>query len=152
MGTTGPTNPFTVDASALRASKSEGPVVRSRDALRGVRVLVVDDEDDARELIAIVLSTEGAEVCASASADDALERVASFEPDVIVSDIGMPGNDGLWLIARVRESHAALPAVALTGLTRREEVARVLAAGFDEHLGKPVDPRRLVETIVTMRT
>ncbi|MBS2019461.1 MAG: response regulator [Deltaproteobacteria bacterium] len=150
MGSSAPpgpsTPPFTADREVIRAA------LRRPLALAGLRVLVVDDEPDARDLVEELLSSQGATVSCAASADEALAKLAPFGPNVVLSDIGMPGHDGHWLIARIRESHPKLPAVALTAFTRREDVARVLAAGFDEHVGKPVDPWLLVERIAQLRT
>jgi CheY-like chemotaxis protein/anti-sigma regulatory factor (Ser/Thr protein kinase) len=116
--------------------------------LSGLRVLVVDDDDDARELIATVLKEADAIVETSGSAREALETFASFGPDVLVSDIGMADEDGFSLIRRIRALPAAdggnVPALALTAFARAEDSAHALAAGFTRHVGKPVMPDRLV--------
>ncbi len=127
------------------------PDVRDRRELAGVRVLIVDDEPDARELLAAVLELHGADVSLAATADEALDLVAAARPDVIVSDIGMPGTDGYELIRRVRAldgAHGgATPAAALTGFARPEDGRRATASGFDAHLAKPVDAGELVATV-----
>ena len=119
----------------------------SHGALEGARVLVVEDEDDARDLIEALLAGEGAIVRASSSAEDAVGKVADFEPEVLVSDIGMPGRDGYWLLEEVRRLRPGLPAIALTAFARGEDARRAREAGFDHHLGKPIDPERLVEVV-----
>jgi PAS domain S-box-containing protein len=118
--------------------------------LRDLRVLVAEDQDDARELIELVLANEGALVRGASSADEALELVSSFAPEVLVSDVGMPGHDGYWLAERVRSLRPALPAVALTAFVGKSDVERAFAAGFSGHLGKPVDAERLIEMIADL--
>ena len=111
-------------------------------ALAGVRVLVVDDDESTLELLTTALSTTGAHVIPAQSARDALARVTTDSPDVIVSDIAMPGEDGFWLIQRVRTLSGDLartPAIALTALARREDRTRVLDAGYQLHVAKPVE-------------
>ncbi len=119
--------------------------------LSGVRVLLVEDEPDARELLLEVLRHRGATVMATADAASAVAAVASFGPDVLVSDIGLDGEDGYALIRRVRAlppSHGgAIPAVALTGYVRAQDRARVLAAGYQLHLPKPTDAAHLARAI-----
>jgi signal transduction histidine kinase/CheY-like chemotaxis protein len=119
--------------------------------LKGVRVLVVDDHTDARELLAMVLSSAGASVSAAASAPDALEKFRREPPDVLVSDIGMPGEDGFSLVASVKalgpEGGGGIPAIALTAYATEEDRQRALAAGFAEHLPKPVEPAELVTAV-----
>ncbi|NUP08574.1 MAG: PAS domain S-box protein [Polyangiaceae bacterium] len=119
-------------------------------ALSGRRLLVVEDEADSRALIKVVLASEGAKVETAGSASDALSVLPSFMPDVLVSDIGMPDHDGYWLLREARDLMPELPAIALTAFTRREDAAKARAAGFDEHVGKPVDPARLVETLSSL--
>jgi PAS domain S-box-containing protein len=116
-------------------------------ALVGVRVLVVDDTADTRDIVSRVLGDSGAEVVAVASARDALETMQQFRPDVILSDLGMPVDDGYDLIAAVRALPAAeggrTPAIALTAYAHSEDRVKALAAGFQMHLPKPVDPVEL---------
>jgi CheY-like chemotaxis protein len=139
-------------ALAIEPRRSQSSERPPESCLTGLRVLVVDDEVDTRELIATVLLASGAIVDTAASAESALESLhRSGAPDVIVSDIGMPGNDGYELIRRVRalptESGGRTPAIALTAYARAEERVRALAAGFDEHVAKPVEPPELVRVI-----
>jgi PAS domain S-box-containing protein len=136
-------------ASASRATAASAP------ELRGLRVLVVDDQVDARELIGVVLGGYGAEVRLAGSAAEALAAVAAGDVDVLVSDISMPDMDGYELIRRIRalpSPHGrALHAIAMTayaGLAVRE---RALSAGFDAHLMKPVNPEQLLARLATLR-
>jgi len=120
-------------------------------SLNGLRVLVVDDERDSRELVAVALTVRGAEVVSSGSAIEALEEVERRPFDVLVSDIGMPERDGYWLIKKVRqlpvECGGRIPAAALTAYAGIEDRRRVLQAGYQMHIPKPVEPAELT-TIV----
>ncbi|MEP6652272.1 MAG: response regulator [Myxococcales bacterium] len=122
--------------------------------LDGVRALVVDDEADSRELVREVLTTAGAAVLAVDSADSAYTAFLDWRPDVIVSDIGMPGQDGYTLMTRIRAlpqgTPAQVPAVALTAYAGADDVAKAHAAGFQSHLAKPVDPWKLMSTVVAL--
>jgi len=125
--------------------------------LDGVRVLVVDDDGDARELLTTVLAECGAEVCTVASVREAVETLKRVNPDVLVSDIGLPGESGYDLIRAVRGLGAAwsgIPAIALTAYAHAEDRERALAAGYQLHLSKPVEPDLLGEAVaqVTRRT
>ena len=118
--------------------------------LDGVRVLVVDDELDAREVLGTILGAVGAVIELAASATEAMERLASFGPDVLVSDVGMPGDDGYALIGRVRGSasrFARVPALALTAYASPEDARHAVLAGFDAHLSKPVEPAMLTAVV-----
>jgi PAS domain S-box-containing protein len=123
-------------------------------SLEGVHVLVVDDELDARELLRSLLQSCGARVSTAASADEAARTLRDARPDLLVSDIGMPGQDGIELIARVRASGPAsggsIPAVALTAFARPEDRARALSAGFSAYLTKPVDLSLLLRTLARL--
>jgi CheY-like chemotaxis protein len=117
-------------------------------------VLVVDDEPDARELLALVLCQSGADVTAVGSAEEALREIAQLERlDVMVSDVGLPRVDGYSLIRQIRALQgvrAQLPAAALTGFARAEDGARALQAGFQVHVPKPVEPSRLVALVARL--
>jgi signal transduction histidine kinase/CheY-like chemotaxis protein len=119
--------------------------------LDGVRVLVVDDEPDANEAVQALLDACGAEVRVAGSLAQALETLARWRPDVVVSDIEMPGGDGYELIARVRALDAGrgrvLPAIALTAYARVEDRVRALTAGYQHHVAKPVEPTELVAVV-----
>jgi len=127
---------------------------RRPEALEGIRVLVVDDERDARELVQAVLRQYGADVRAVASAEDAFHEVRRWRPDVLVADIGMPDEDGYTFLRRVRALAAAeggtTPAAALTAYALREDRERALAAGFQEHVAKPVPPARLADVVARL--
>jgi CheY-like chemotaxis protein len=111
--------------------------------LRGVRVVLVEDHDDSRELLAFMLEQCGAVVVSAPSARTGLQAVLENRPDVVVSDLGMPGEDGYWLIREVHSRVGTLPAVAVTGFSDRYHPVQARAAGFHEYLNKPVDPERL---------
>ena len=120
--------------------------------LRGVRVLLVDDDPSAREAVVAVLEQSGASVRAVGSAAEAVESLELEAPDVLLSDIAMPGMDGYALLGRARgRPHGArLPAAALSAYAGTTECARALAAGFQAHLGKPVDPAKLVAVVAQL--
>ena len=141
IGTEAPDSSRTADAPAL----AEG-------ALSGVKILVVDDEPDNRELIGRVLTERGASVRLASSADEALAELERERPHVLVSDIGMPGKDGYDLIRAVRadERSAPLPAIAVTAFARAEDRSRALAAGFQLHVSKPINASELLLALVTL--
>jgi len=120
-------------------------------SLEGVGVLLVEDEADARELARTYLADRGARVKSAASVDEALQMLRWFQPDVVVSDIGLPGRDGYELVRELRRSSTAscaeLPAIALTAFAQREDEERALSAGYQAHLAKPIDLARLAATI-----
>ena len=121
--------------------------------LTGVRVLVVDDEPDARELLHRVLADCGAEVLLAPSGRDALALAARERPHLLVSDIGMPEMDGFELLKRLRamgDGAGRIPAIALTAFARSEDRTRALRAGFLVHVSKPVEPAELVATVATV--
>jgi PAS domain S-box-containing protein len=122
--------------------------------LAGIRVLVVDDEPDARELLTVLLAEYGAEVLAVASASEVLANLESFQPDVLVSDIAMPDMDGYALIQQVRTLPATkggqIPAISLTAYAREEDYQRSLNSGFEKHVTKPLEPERLVQALMTL--
>jgi PAS domain S-box-containing protein len=122
--------------------------------LAGVRVLVVDDEPDARALLAHLLGEHGAVVQSAASADEALQAFAERPPDVLVSDIGMPGRDGYQLIRELRalpvEAGGRTPAIALTAFARSEDRTRALLAGYQLHVAKPIEPHELLAALASM--
>jgi CheY-like chemotaxis protein len=118
--------------------------------LGGVRLLAVDDEAEARELLSTLLTMAGAHVVVAASAAEAIDQVVNVQFDVIVADIGMPEVDGYELIAMLRERGVHAPAIALTAYGRMEDRARVLTAGYHAHLAKPVQPDHLLGTIAAV--
>jgi CheY-like chemotaxis protein len=122
--------------------------------LTGVRVLIVDDEPDARELLKRILSEYEAEVESVSSASEALPLVERGHPDVLVSDIGMPEVDGYELIRAVRllpaDDGGQTPALALTAFARSEDRQRALLAGYQAHVAKPIEPSELITTIASL--
>ncbi|MEG4806811.1 response regulator [Microcoleus sp. F8-D3] len=148
---------FTFRLPAMQVNSiagEEAPVLAGAGNLQGVKVLLVDDEVDSREFMRFVLADSGADVMAASSAAEAFEVVRQFWPDVLVSDIGMPEEDGYSLLRRLRSLNkqaGKFCAIALTAYARDEDRDRAFAAGFDRHLSKPVQPDVLVETIVLLR-
>ncbi|MEO8903014.1 MAG: PAS domain S-box protein [Polyangiaceae bacterium] len=122
--------------------------------LSQLHVLVVDDEPDARELLSYVLRGAGATVSTAGSAAEAFALVHSARPDVIISDIGMPDEDGYGLMQRIRALDSSgggtTPALALTAYARAEDRAKAIAAGFTTHIGKPVNPEELVAVVAKL--
>ena len=140
--------PDAVVPTDKRSPKRAGAVGR----LEGVHVLVVDEQEDARELVATVLECSGAKVSQAESVSAAMRIVSTAPLSVIVSDIGMPGEDGYAFLHRLRAiGHSPrsreLPALALTAFARAEDRDKALAAGFQEHVAKPIDPARLVDVV-----
>ena len=129
-------------------------VCDGHDRIAGLRVLVVDDEADARVLIKRLLEECHVLVTVAGSADEAMERISTEKPDVLVSDIGMPREDGYSLIRRVRalspDQGGNVPAVALTAYARTEDRMKAVAAGYQMHVVKPVEPAQLVNMVATL--
>ncbi|MFT3685745.1 MAG: response regulator [Phycisphaerales bacterium] len=126
------------------------PVDGDEPDLAGVRVLVVDDEPDARDIVRRVLEEAGATVWAAGSAREGVEQAAAHAPDVIISDIGMPGEDGYSFIRSLRNAGHQIPAAALTAFARSEDRTRALLAGYQTHLSKPVEPSELLAAIASL--
>ena len=128
------------------ASPSEPPPAAPLPSLDGVRVLVVEDDFDARVLIRRMLEDAGAEVADTSDVDAAIACIETALPALVISDIALPHQDGYDLIRRIRERYRAdvLPAIALTAFARNEDRTRALDAGYQAHLSKPVDPRQLL--------
>jgi PAS domain S-box-containing protein len=122
--------------------------------LKGVRVLAIDDEEDALALLRVVLETAGAEVTTLSSAAGALEEIEAVRPHVLVVDLGMPRMDGFAFIARLRSSASPgvqnIPAAALTAFARSEDRTKALRGGFEMHLSKPIDPGELVAAVAAL--
>jgi PAS domain S-box-containing protein len=135
-----------------RAEATRGAVAHPM--LGGVQVLLVDDDADTREVLGSVLTQSGATVYAAGSARDALALIDQRRPDVIVADIGMPDEDGYAFIRKVRARDArdagGTPAIALTAYARLEDRRRAVAAGYQLHVAKPVDPRTVTEAIAAL--
>ncbi|HEV8311292.1 MAG TPA: ATP-binding protein, partial [Methylomirabilota bacterium] len=151
---------FTVSLPLLLGGRPTGasapsgttPLPDAEPTLDGVHVLLVDDEADAREVLTALLEEHGARVTAAASAAEALERLERVRPDVLVSDLSMPDEDGYALIRRVRtlpsDRGGQIPAVALTAYAGVEDRERAFAAGFEVHVAKPVEGGELAAAIM----
>jgi signal transduction histidine kinase/ActR/RegA family two-component response regulator len=152
--------PLTIVHSDALEKRREHPRTERRDALtglgnlQGIRVLAIDDEEDALMLLRVVLETAGAEVTTLSSPLTALDRIAEIKPQVLILDLGMPEIDGFQLITRIRKSKDAtirnIPAAALTAFARSEDRTKALQSGFEMHLAKPVDPGELVASVATL--
>jgi len=122
--------------------------------LDGLQVLVVDDEPDSRELLTLMFEQDGAEMIEAASASEALEALERLKPDILISDIKLPDEDGYSLIHKVRNLNAEqggqIPAIALTGYAGEENRDRALSAGFNRHLSKPFGLDELAEVVATL--
>jgi CheY-like chemotaxis protein len=144
-----------MDAAALSSTEELAPPPIStpgNSTLDGVRILLVEDELDTREFVQRVLEESCAKVVSASSATEALEVFDGTHPDVLVSDIGMPGMDGYALLRTIRMRRASsqdppIPALALTAFARSEDRQRAFDAGYSEHLSKPVDPVTLVTAV-----
>lgn len=140
------------EPSAVADDPQSPPHDQEARLLEGRDILVVDDNADTSEMLSIVLTDEGANVRVADSYETAIAQFEQAWPDLLVSDIGLPGRDGYDLIAKVREMEAAagrarLRAIALTAFARPQDRDRALAAGFDQHLGKPLQPHLLLQAL-----
>jgi PAS domain S-box-containing protein len=138
----------------LPAATESGGGAEKSVSLRDIRLLVVDDDPEGLELASLVLVNAGAEVRTAASVADAMATLEGWAPDVLVTDLEMPGEDGFSLLSRARRATTAggrrLPALALTAYGRSDDRVRVLAAGFNLHLAKPADPAELVLSVASL--
>lgn len=149
---------FSIRLPTARAPQHAARSIRRAGAttLKGIRILLVEDNDDGREMLVTALRAYGAQVRAVASAEAAMQtlRRRGFRPDVLVSDVAIPGHDGYELIRRVRASTAPatrnLPAIAVTAYARPEDRVQALTAGYQSHVAKPVDPRAVVGAIAAL--
>jgi CheY-like chemotaxis protein len=128
------------------------PGLIGRRALEGLTVLLVDDEQDAREAVAVLLRQAGAGVRSVGSAAEALAATAQDAFDIVLSDIAMPIEDGYVLIRRLREQPrtARIPALAITAYATVEDRGKALRAGYDQHMAKPVDPSSLISAVAAL--
>lgn len=148
---------FTVRLPLLNVNSKRDQSSSSREQnldLTGIRVLSIDDEPDSRELLAVMLAQAGVEVMSVASAAEFLTALESFQPDVVVSDIGMPEVDGHTLLRQVRslspEQGGQVPAIALTAYAGETDRQQAIAAGFQKHIAKPIEPDQLAVAIVSL--
>nr|WP_277876653.1 response regulator [Leptolyngbya sp. FACHB-238] len=122
--------------------------------LNGLQILVVDDDTDTREFVAFVLEQAGASILTAASASEAFTTLMQSQPHLLLSDIGMPDIDGYMLIRQIRalppEQGSTIPAIALTAFAGEMNQQQALAAGFQKHLSKPIEPDRLISTIASL--
>jgi CheY-like chemotaxis protein len=139
-----------------RAAEGDGNGIQpelSR-TLEGLRILVVDDEADARDVMSAMLTSCGGEVKCCESTAEALQAFREWKPDLLVSDIGMPVEDGYMLIKKLRKlrlkAARQIPAIALTAYATKEDKARALEAGFQVHIPKPIEPATLIRSIATV--
>jgi CheY-like chemotaxis protein len=142
------------DADAPRPAPRAAPVLVAVPSLQALRVLIVDDDRDTLEVVKQLLEQAGADVTAAASAEEALEELRRAPPDVLLSDIGMPGQDGYELIRRVRqlapEQGGRVPAAALTAFAHGEHRQQALSAGFQLYLPKPIEPSELTAAVARL--
>lgn len=148
---------FTVKLPLMNASVETTqvhPLAANNAELYGLKALVVDDEADMRELVAVILSQAGAEVSVAASATTALSTLDQFQPDVLICDIGMPEVDGYVLLRQVRQrpftQSGQIPAIALTAYASQAHQQEAIAAGFQLHLAKPIEPAELIGAITSL--
>ena len=130
----------------LKVSRRVGPF------LNGAKVLVVDDERDTRDLLKKILTERGATVVLAGSTEEALSQLAKFNPDLLISDIGMPQSDGYDLIGQLRNHPAwnAIPAIALTAFAMADDRMQAVRSGYQAHLGKPVTPADLIDAVAAL--
>ncbi|MGI8494711.1 MAG: response regulator [Pyrinomonadaceae bacterium] len=150
-------NEITTDASKKAAVGRPHQKSLSIDCppeLTGLRVLLVDDEADSRELLKIILEKCEADITTASSAAEAFELFQNAQFDIIISDIGMPDEDGFSLIRKIRklsaERRGKIPAIALTAYARAEDRQQALRAGFQMHVAKPVEPEELLTVMANL--
>jgi CheY-like chemotaxis protein len=145
-----PTDPSKMVGPRKMHADHAQPVI---DALPRVEILIVDDEADARDLLTLLLESRGANVRAVSSAEEAVKAIRERTPDVLLADVGMPDEDGLSLIRRVRAQEREqrqhhLPAIAVTAYASGGDREHAITAGYDGHVAKPIDPNELARMIV----
>ena len=150
----------TASVPAVSPAESRGKAAGGRLALEnppllaGVRALFVDDEADARELTTMILAQGGAEVRTAVSATEAMTACDEWRPDILISDIGMPGEDGYTLMKKLRaresERGGHIPAIALTAYGRQEDRLRALSVGYESRVPKPVEPAELLAAVASL--
>jgi CheY-like chemotaxis protein len=135
----------------ISSTSDQTPDAPAAPSLVGLRVLVVDDEPDTLEMFRDVLEAAGADVRAVATGGDALSVAETWLPDLVVTDLGLPGMDGYDLLAAIRKTRpaAACPAIAISAYARLDDRSRALAAGFQAHVAKPIEPPALVSILVS---
>jgi PAS domain S-box-containing protein len=144
--------PFFPPAITRAAASASAELPPRGSRLKGIRILAVDDDGDARDVLGKLLQREQAEVRTAGSARDAVVAVESWQPDILLLDLGMPGESGYELLERLRRMGHHAPAVAMTGYAREEDAALVLYAGFQAHLAKPFQMDELCRQIAALLT
>jgi len=145
--------PFQIPKSTAKTKKSRQNGKASL-RLKDLRLLIVDDDADIRELLAMVLQKDGAIVTTAASAQEALAQLETSSPDILISDIAMAGTNGYEMLTKLREMERSqgrprVSSIALTAYAREEDRKLALEAGFDLHLSKPIDSEKLISSILT---
>jgi CheY-like chemotaxis protein len=138
------------EATPTPPASSEIDMPESAPKLSGLRALVVDDEADARDLMATILRMKEADVQTAENVAEAMRIINDWTPDIVISDIAMPGGGGYELIRRLRKGGNKAPAIAITAHAGDEARLRALAAGFQMHLPKPVEPFELIVSIASL--
>jgi CheY-like chemotaxis protein len=148
---------YRAEADGTRVRPTSGellPLTEQGDRLDGLKILVVDDEADTRDLLETSLTECGAQVTSAASASEAFANMRESIPDIVISDIGMPGEDGYDLIRQLRslpaEHGGRIPAIALTAYARVEDRLQALRSGFQMHVPKPVELAELVAVVASL--
>jgi CheY-like chemotaxis protein/anti-sigma regulatory factor (Ser/Thr protein kinase) len=148
---------FTVKLPLISTQLSvaqDSPLSQPSLSLHGIQVLVVDDDTDTRDFVAFVVEQAGAKVITAASARQALQMLTQSQPDVLLSDIGMPEMDGYMLIQQIRalpsDQGGQIPAIALTAYAGEVDEKQALKVGFQKHISKPVEPDNLIMAITTL--
>ena len=145
--------PRETSVSVAQVSETASPLEPNPNLLRGLRVLAVDDQPDTREMITLALTRFGAEVRASHSASMALQTIREWQPDVIVSDIGLPEMDGYDLLRQLREAEGdgkRIPAIAVTGYAGAVDESKAINAGYELHFSKPIELNKLAAAIAKL--
>jgi len=147
--------PLTSESIDTLSEEDDAPseAAENQESLEGVHVLVVDNEEDARGLVGMILQSRGATVTAVESAQQAIDAIRTRRPDVLLSDIGMPGEDGYALIRRVRQltpAEPSLPAAAVTAYASAGDRAQAILAGYQAHLAKPIKPSELIAVVAAL--
>jgi CheY-like chemotaxis protein len=144
-----PAAPEAAADQAGRDASTSTPAPNEDASLDGLRVLVIEDERDTARMLVQVLGECGAAVAHVETSSSAVEVLERVDPHVVISDIALPGADGYALMRRIRAlpRHGRLPAIALTAFAREEDIQRAIAAGFDVHLAKPIDPAELARAV-----
>jgi CheY-like chemotaxis protein len=139
---------LTFDADLIRGGAAEPVRAMPEDGIAGVRILLVEDEPDTRESLRVILGQAGGDVVAVGTTAEALRTLGSWQPHLLLCDLGLPGEDGYALIRKVRalpdERKGQVPAVALTAYAQTSDRIRALRAGFQAHVAKPFEPERLL--------